>query len=51
MKCEGFSEPCGKYKATRNHQNTSFVDDERNYQILLDEYRALLTQQKIMDQV
>ena len=52
MKCEGFSAPCGKYKAIRYHMNTAFVDDDRNYQILCpkcqeesDEYWAEQWQQ------
>ena len=34
MRCEGFSEPCGKYRAVRTLQNTRFVEEERNYKVL-----------------
>ena len=34
MECEGFSAPCGKYKAIKYRMNTAFVNDERNYRVL-----------------
>jgi hypothetical protein len=34
MKCEGFSGPCGKYKAVRFRMNTNYIDRERNYRVL-----------------
>jgi hypothetical protein len=34
MKCEGFSKPCGKYRAVKTLQNTRFAEEERNYNVL-----------------
>ena len=37
MKCEGWGGPCDRIDATLNRQNTSYVEDERNYAILCPE--------------
>jgi len=34
MKCEGFSAPCGKYKATSFRLRTFYVNKEDNFRIL-----------------
>jgi hypothetical protein len=31
MQCEGWNGPCGRQDATRQRQNTAYMDEERNW--------------------